>query len=265
MSQLLADHFQKLATVPWRELNPSATLRSAFGRGLFPDHDYVEEYGNVAAIRKRLRMPNRTGGVGGRAGLFLYQATRWMRPAKVLEVGTRAGISALTFALAMQKNDLGQLWTVDVLDVNNGQLRAPPGEPLSPVTPEEMMRHAAVDHRVTFVLGKGSEFMKSCAMANRLDNATMKFDIIFLDGSHSAQDVYAELQLCFDVLAPNGIIILDDVYPNFKLMAGRTNLTRGPWMALQRHLFEGAPFEITPVGAQLGDPPAMAYLTRKSA
>ena len=46
------------------------------------------------------------------------------------------------------------------------------------------------------------------------------FDLVFLDGSHRADDVYKEISLALDSLKPSGFILLHDYYPNSKPVPG---------------------------------------------
>ena len=48
----------------------------------------------------------------------------------------------------------------------------------------------------------------------------INFDLVFLDGSHRADDVYKEISLALDSLKPSGFILLHDYYPNSKPVPG---------------------------------------------
>lgn len=75
------------------------------------------------------------------------------------------------------------------------------------------------------------------------------FDLIFLDGDHSAKAVYGEIPLALKRLNPGGVIVLHDFFPNGRpLWEGQAPIL-GSWLATARFQAEKAGFEVVPLGA----------------
>lgn len=79
--------------------------------------------------------------------------------------------------------------------------------------------------------GERCQIIRECSR-EFLPTYTKKFDVIHIDGDHSADGVYQDLVLCHSLLKSNGIMWMDDVemssvkqgidkflekYPNYKL------------------------------------------------
>lgn len=181
---------------------------------------------------------------------ILFQTIRAMGATDILDIGTFTGISALTFALAVGDND--HVTTVDIRDANSGDAHwRLSGRWRSP---RDLMARAGVNGRVEFVTQDSVEYLRSTSKT---------FDFISIDGWHEDFAVYSEIELAMARLKPNGIIFLDDVQPPGYEPPPGFDVIPGPWMAIERHLFEGAPLTVRMLSRTLeGEPIACAFLTR---
>ena len=178
------------------------------------------------------------GGDGGEHGLLLYQLVReredWSRPVVTLDVGTARGFSAVTMARAMLDADLnGHVYTVDVIDHDEPQdwhgTKHDPNEPLAggPVARRAIWRAWAPEEatRITPITGKSTRILP--------DWPHGPIDVAFLDGSHTYDDVKAELEALDKLMADDGIIVLDDVH--FGVIIGQVRsraVSVLAWMAM---------------------------------
>ena len=67
-----------------------------------------------------------------------------------------------------------------------------------------------------------------------MDQTAERFDLIFLDGDHSANTVYQEVVAGLRLLNPDGVILRDDYYPDAQLMYPDGTIIVGPCHALDR-------------------------------
>lgn len=177
------------------------------------------------------------GGVnpGDRRALYTLIAT--LKPVNVLEIGTHIGASTLYIARALKTAGAGRMTTVDILDVNDAN--ASWRDHAVPSCPLENAKTLDCENVITFVTSPSQKFMGS---------TDQKFDFIFLDGDHSAATVYAELELALRCLAPNGVILLHDYYPEGKALFPNGSIIYGPYRALERIKNETPALKICPLG-----------------
>ncbi|HYH19462.1 MAG TPA: class I SAM-dependent methyltransferase [Azospirillum sp.] len=174
----------------------------------------------------------------------LYFLAHRLAPASVLEVGTHLGASTLLIAAAL--DDLvaaGRLpsfsvTTVDIRDVNDPVTR-PWTAYGSAASPRDLLASIGCADRVEFVTSPSLDFMA------RTDR---RFDLIFLDGSHSAAVVYREVPMALDLLRPGGYVLLHDYHTDFAALRRRGSLCPGPALALRRLMTEAGGFTVQPLG-----------------
>jgi predicted O-methyltransferase YrrM len=202
-----------------------------------------EWFGDAQRIAA-LNMPEMTGGVNPGDRRALYHLTRFLRPARVLEIGTHIGSSTVALALAAVRNQVDGVETivetVDVCDVND-ELAMPWLQASSPASPRALAAALGVDRLLRFEVG---------AAVDKLASSADHYDMIFLDGDHSAEAVYREIPLALQRLSSNnrGIVVLHDYSPGLQaLWAGQEPLL-GPCQAVERFLSEGAGFCVLPLG-----------------
>jgi predicted O-methyltransferase YrrM len=122
---------------------------------------------------------------------LLYHATRLLRPAAVLEIGTLKGWTTQVLARAVEANRHGVVHTVGPYD--NWRF-----SPLLKQWPTHLTS------RVKFyATNSAAFFQQNCA-----DIAP--YDLIFVDGNHEYEFALFDLQCAARVTAPNGYIFVDD-------------------------------------------------------
>lgn len=189
-------------------------------------------------------IPDGTGGVNPGDRRAIYHLVRAFGPRSVLEIGTHIGASTLHIAAALHGNHAQdglpvRLTTVDVRDVNSRQ-DMPWKRHGASLSPQEMVERLGLAAIVEFVAGQSLDVMSSCET---------RFDLVFLDGDHSAEAVYREIPAALRVLAPNGIILLHDYFPGLRSLWSNGTVIRGPFEAVERLRGEGAGLAVLPLGA----------------
>jgi predicted O-methyltransferase YrrM len=174
----------------------------------------------------------------------VYYLTRYLCPRDVLEIGTHIGASTTHVAVALrqlaasQANRAVSLTTVDVEDINDSESQ-PWLKYGSACSPLDMMKRLRCDGFVTFVVSRSLDYFIRC---------TEKFDLIFLDGDHSAATVYQEIPSALKLLKSGGWILLHDYYPDLKPLVPTGKMVPGPYLAVRRLQREGVAIRAVPLG-----------------
>ncbi|MEA5620674.1 class I SAM-dependent methyltransferase [Cronbergia sp. UHCC 0137] len=188
-----------------------------------------------------LKMPEMTGGVNPGDQRAMYYLVRTLKPTSILEIGTHIGSSTTAMALAAKRNlSDGISTTITTVDINN--VNDPKLKPWlnfsSPASPAKLIEQIDCSELVRFETNSSVNFL----------NKQQSFDLIFLDGDHSASAVYTEIPLALQRLNQDGIIVLHDFFPGGQpLWPGQTPLL-GPFLALERFSREDALFQVIPMG-----------------
>lgn len=172
----------------------------------------------------------------------IYYLISKLKPSSVLEVGTHIGASTLHIAAALYRSQImngrnANLITVDIVDVNS-QVKKPwlgYGTKYSPIEMINKLNYEFVE----FVVDTSLNYAANCKQ---------KFDFIFLDGSHSASNVYQEIPLVLKLLNQNGIILLHDYFPVMKPLWSNGTVVPGPYLATERLAKEGVNLIVLPLG-----------------
>lgn len=146
------------------------------------------------------------------ADWFTGHAEEWLRvlghlrdrPVRALEIGSYEGRSAVWFLENLLTNPASHLTCVDSWDGTDttlGELtRAAHARFLANTAPwRQANRCRAVKSHSLVFLGARPAFGDPC-----------RFDLIFVDGSHEGMDCLLDLLLCWQLLAVNGYLIMDD-------------------------------------------------------
>jgi predicted O-methyltransferase YrrM len=169
----------------------------------------------------------------------LFQLVHALRPRSVLEIGTCNAASTAFIALAMR--DLGEdsqcITTVDIVDVDD------PAHGIwrrsgMPYPPSEMLERLAVDHLVRMESEGSDTFFRS---------NTGRFDFIFIDGSHRASDVYADVAAALACLNANGVIALHDFYPDAQPLWAGERAIPGVYLGVVRAIQECPDLGVVPL------------------
>ena len=182
-----------------------------------------------------------TGGVNPGDRRAIYYLIAKLQPNDVLEIGTHIGASTVYIASALASNynkEHSRLTTIDIRDVNSIE-KKPWVKFGMKYSPMEMINILQLDNQVDFITDTSINFFKNC---------DKKFDLIFLDGDHSAKTVYVEIALALKSLKPNGVILLHDYFPNGKPLWSDRKVGKGPFLAVERIKKEGCMIKILPLG-----------------
>jgi predicted O-methyltransferase YrrM len=179
------------------------------------------------------------GGVCPGERRAIYQLITWLKPRRVLEIGTHIGASTLVIAQALASHGGSDslLVTGDILDVNHPEQGA--YKQLGTLSPRDGLHQLGLEDRVRFVAKPALDLMRE------LDQ---KFDFIFLDGDHSAPAVYQEISAALNILAPDGLILLHDFYPAGKRIYPSGTIVPGPFVAARRVHSEFPSLRFMPLG-----------------
>lgn len=187
-------------------------------------------------------LPELTGGVNPGDQRLLYELCRLVNAKRILEVGTLVGASTAHLALALAKNSAGgkdtKLVTVDITDVNDENLRV--WEQFNAKrSPASMLKDLGVGEDVTFVTADSVEYLRT---------TEDRFDLVFLDGLHTAGQVYREIPLAINVLRKGGTVLLHDYFSHGRKLWKEEAVIEGPWLACRALQRAGLRFRVTPLG-----------------
>lgn len=220
-----------------------ANIDQARLRQALSDPAVHAEWSAVAADLERFAITTEAGGVNPGDRRALYYMVRAFRPGRVLEVGTHIGASTVHIAAALRANartggPAPELTTVDIMDVNDSATR--PWEQYgSRFAPSEMIARMGLSGNVRFVARPSLVFLAETGE---------DFDLIFLDGDHSAAVVYRELPAALGRLRQGGLVILHDYFPGGRPLWAGDVVIAGPWLGVERLRREGARLEVLPLG-----------------
>jgi predicted O-methyltransferase YrrM len=123
-------------------------------------------------------------------------------PARVLEIGSWEGRSALFFLNYFARS---HVVCVDTFGGNVEHMRNPHFAALVGDTERRFDANvAAFGARVEKIKGPSAEVLPQLGIAAR------RFDVVYVDGSHRAADVYSDGVLAWPMVARNGIVMFDD-------------------------------------------------------
>lgn len=194
---------------------------------------------DLSRIGKVMPYADIYGGVCPGERRAIYHLVASLRPRRVLEIGTHIGASTLVIAqsLARHAGRDSLLVTGDILDVNNPDQGACKDLGLQP--PRENLRRLGIENQVSFATKPALQLMKELAP---------EFDLIFLDGDHSAPAVYQELSMALNRIAKNGVVLLHDFYPGCRSIYPSGMIVPGPSLAADRIRSETAGPNFLPLG-----------------
>jgi predicted O-methyltransferase YrrM len=201
------------------------------------------EWPAVAVEIGKFEITTSAGGVNPGDRRALYYMLRALKPVRVLEVGTHIGASTVHIAAALRANareggPAPDATTVDIQDVN---------DPVTRPWIRYGSRHAPAEMIGQMGLGEGVRFVAEPSLAF-LAEPGEGFDLIFLDGDHSAATVYRELPAALRRLRPGGLVLLHDYFPEGAPLWPGDPVIAGPWLGVDRLRREGARLEVLPLG-----------------
>jgi predicted O-methyltransferase YrrM len=222
-----------------------APLRSFDRAAAFERNDLDEEWRAVQSKIATLGLTDRAGGVNLGDRRALYYLVKYLRPRSVLEVGTHVGASTVHVAAALaalaDENPAARysLTTVDIVDVNDSVTK--PWLKLgSKYSPAEMIERLGYTNFVVFKAQSSLDYLADCPQ---------RFDLVFLDGFHTASHVLQEIPAALAKLAQGGYVLLHDYFPNERPLWSDGHVERGPYLAAEKLRRSGAAIEVLPLGA----------------
>ncbi|MGH3388125.1 MAG: class I SAM-dependent methyltransferase [Actinomadura sp.] len=135
----------------------------------------------------RLAFPKRFG-VETETGIFIYAATRLLKPANIVETGVADGRSSFFFLAALERNGSGLLHSFDINPAAGGL-----------VGDHEQWRLAIVDREAP-----ENSFIESLRQIRSVD-------LFFHDSDHRYLGQYFEYAQVWPMMAPDGLFSSDDV------------------------------------------------------
>jgi predicted O-methyltransferase YrrM len=225
----------EISTNQLRPLSTSDLARA------FNEEGFSSEWAEISAETDSIQpIPDmKTGGVNPGDRRAIYHLIRYLRPTRLLEIGTHVGASTMSIVAALRRNDdNGRLITVDITDVNNPSdaYWKQYGLRLSPI---DAMKSIGCEAFVDF---------RTMSSLDYFNQNAFKFDFIFLDGDHTATTVYREIAAALRALQLNGCILLHDYFPNRQPLWPDQPVIYGPIAACERFIQEGAKLNVTPLG-----------------
>jgi len=201
----------------------------------------VERLGHLADVdvEAALREPvpdlppfdvRRATNPGDRRALAALAA--YLKPSRILEIGTHVGASTMALAIA------APVVSVDVLDVNAAD--GPWREVGAAEAPADLARRLGLADHIRFVQSPSLPFLRT---------TTDSFDLIFLDGDHSAAAVYREFAAASRIVRQGGYIVLHDYFPRGEPVLAGESAIPGPYRALARACHEAPGLGVRPLGA----------------
>jgi predicted O-methyltransferase YrrM len=220
------------------------------------DHLWQEDHARIAKIFGELQY---TFAVSPACRKAIYHLIMNLKPQSVLEIGTHVGGSSLYIAAALNRLGKGRkLTTVDIIDVNH-QEYGPWRKIGLKKPPIEFARELGFGDIIEFYTSRSDSFLR---------DSKQSFDLIFLDGDHSASTVYDELSKSLRLINRNGTVLLHDYYPDGKPLFQDSGLLIGPYRALSRVRKENPAIEVLPLGqlpwatGQASDVTSLALVAR---
>jgi predicted O-methyltransferase YrrM len=136
------------------------------------------------------------------AGFFLYVLVRALKPEIFVETGVSAGESSTFILQAMQDNNFGKLYSIDLP-------RATVEKGLTTIIPEDKssgwLIPESLKARWELHLGKSEEILPT------LFSKLKQIDVFFHDSLHTYDHMMFEYQSCWDYLKEGGILFSDDI------------------------------------------------------
>ena len=95
-------------------------------------------------------------------------------------------------------------------------------------------------------ISKNVKFINSNSI-DYLNNTKIKYDFIFLDGSHKSEIVFQEIILSIGKIRENGLILLHDYFDKGKTIWENKPILFGPYLALKKIIKKNNNLEVYPI------------------
>lgn len=142
----------------------------------------------------------------------LYTMVRVLRPAVVVETGGTPGKSTAFILRAMECNQFGHLFTIDLppptVDSNSLVQRDLYHELRPAAAGSNWVVPDSPRHRHTLLLGRSMDILPS------LLGDLKQVDVFFHDSDHSYENMTREFETAWPKVKPSGLLVSDDVLAN---------------------------------------------------
>jgi predicted O-methyltransferase YrrM len=191
-------------------------------------------------VKEYLPLENLDGAINPGDRRALYSLIAALKPRRVLEIGTHVGASTIAIAQALERyvGSTSTITTVDILDVNDPKCGA--HGRLGLQAPISIVAELGLSDHVEFVTSPALDFLLA---------SSRHYDLIFLDGDHSARAVYQEISASLGLLNQHGVILLHDYFPENQPLWHDYGSICGPWLAVKRLQVECPDIQPVPLGA----------------
>jgi hypothetical protein len=142
----------------------------------------------------------------------LYVIVRALKPQIILETGVASGLSSAFLLKALDDNDFGTLYSIDLPNLT----LLPPGKQSGWIIPEKLTR------RWKLIIGKSTEVLEQ--VLEGLGN----LDIFLHDSGHTYQNMLFEFRTAWKFLRKGGILLSDDYEVNTAFMDFQREVERKP-------------------------------------
>jgi predicted O-methyltransferase YrrM len=242
----MAREWLKMSLIQRQDCDPgnSAPIADLPLDAILASAEYNADLDGLKGELDALCITDRASGVNPGDRRAIYHLVRYLRPRRVLEVGTHVGASTAYICAAMRReraahpDETFAITTVDIADVNDS-ISKPWLRAGSRYAPEEVVRRLGCGGMVHFVTANSIDF---------LARNTESYDLIFLDGDHTAPFNYREIAAALRALNPRGYILLHDYFPQLQPLWDDGSLIVGPAMATRRLQSEGVRIGVRPLG-----------------
>ncbi len=117
----------------------------------------------------------------------LYTLIRLHYPEIVVEVGTAWGYSGVAMAQALEDNNFGKLYTIDIDEQ---------------FLTRQVIKKAKLGHRIEYIIGDSANVLPKLNVS--------RVDLAFIDGSHDYEPVLKEFHALDKLLKSRGILVFHD-------------------------------------------------------
>jgi predicted O-methyltransferase YrrM len=154
---------------------------------------YLQDQGTLPILRKMEADPHGSGysDVGTRNLVFFLVTS--IRPRRVLEIGTHIGIGSLIIGCGLNRNDYGNLITLEPNSIYRE-------------TASKYLNEAGLDGRVTILPQFSTD--EDCKTKLRSEGP---FELIYIDADHAYASAEHDIALAASLLVDNGLMVLHDV------------------------------------------------------
>lgn len=142
-------------------------------------------------------------GIGTTLGAVLYALCRRLKPGKVVETGVAGGVSSSYILCALEENQFGCLYSIDLTWRRYGAYSRQPEERHS-----GWLIPAYLKHRWQLILGKSSE--RLLPLLEQLKT----IDMFLHDSEHTYQNMFWEYETAWMYLKSGGILLSHNIDMN---------------------------------------------------